>query len=124
MMFIFKQTIQSMLKLPGKGFTLKICLYYFVSYLMKVSICLLSDFVFTWRCVIIPQKLQNSWRGEGLGFGGTRDGGRRWVIIIIIAIISIAPYFTEKGEHTPLYKINNNIYIKIYKIINNVVIIL
>ena len=34
------------------------------------------------------------------------------IIIIIIAVISMAPYLTNKGEHTTLYKINNYIYIK------------
>ena len=36
----------------------------------------------------------------------------------------IAPYLTNKGEHTALYKINNNGYIKTSKIINYIVIIL
>jgi len=34
------------------------------------------------------------------------------IIIIIIAVISIAPYLADKGEQTALYKINNNVYIK------------
>ena len=34
------------------------------------------------------------------------------VITIIIEIISIAPYLTDKGKHFVLYKINNNVYIK------------
>ena len=37
------------------------------------------------------------------------------VIIIIIAVISIAPYLADKGEQTALYKINNNVYIKTLK---------
>ena len=28
------------------------------------------------------------------------------------AVISIAPYLTDKCEHTALYKINSNVYIK------------
>ena len=43
---------------------------------------------------------------------------------LIIAVISIAPYLTDKGGHIALYKINNNVYIKTSKIINYVVIIL
>ena len=43
---------------------------------------------------------------------------------IIIAVISIALYLTDRGELTALYKINNNVYIKTSKIINYVVIIL
>ena len=42
------------------------------------------------------------------------------IIIImtkIIAIISIAPYHTDMGEHTALYKINKNVYIKTSKTI-------
>ena len=35
--------------------------------------------------------------------------------MIIIAVIYIALYLTNKGEHTTLYKINNNIYIKTFK---------
>ena len=31
------------------------------------------------------------------------------IITIIITVISIAPYLTDKGEHTALYKINNNV---------------
>ena len=46
------------------------------------------------------------------------------IIIIIIAVISIAPYLTDKSEHTALYKTNNNLYIKKPKIINHIVIIL
>ena len=37
------------------------------------------------------------------------------IIPVIIAVISIAPYLTGKGEHTVLYKINNNVYIQISK---------
>ena len=44
------------------------------------------------------------------------------LLIIIIAIISVALYLTDKGEHTVLYKINNNGYIKTWKIINYIVI--
>ena len=32
-------------------------------------------------------------------------------VVIIIAVISVV-YLTDKGEHTTLYKINNNICIK------------
>ena len=39
-------------------------------------------------------------------------------------VISIVPYLTGKGEHTVLYKNNNNVYIKTSKIINYIVIIL
>ena len=31
---------------------------------------------------------------------------------IILAVISVALYLTDKGEHTALYKINENVYIK------------
>ena len=51
----------------------------------------------------------------------------RWsgsMIIIRTAVISITPYLTDQGEHTALYKINNNVHIKISKIINCVIIIL
>ena len=41
-----------------------------------------------------------------------------FLIIIIIVVISIAPYLTDKDEHAALYKIRNNVYIKISKIIN------
>ena len=34
------------------------------------------------------------------------------IIIIIIAVISIVPYFTDKGEHTALYMVNKDAYIK------------
>ena len=34
---------------------------------------------------------------------------------IIITVISIAAYLTDKGEHTALYKINKNVYIEISK---------
>ena len=39
------------------------------------------------------------------------------MIIITISVISKAPYLTDKGEHTALYKISKNVYIKILKII-------
>lgn len=32
--------------------------------------------------------------------------------MIIIVVISTVQYFTDTGEHAPLYKINNNVYIK------------
>ena len=38
--------------------------------------------------------------------------------IIIIAVISIAPYLTNKSERTMLYEIINDVYIKKHKIIN------
>ena len=34
------------------------------------------------------------------------------IIIIIKAVISIVPYFTDKGEHTALYMVNKDAYIK------------
>ena len=34
------------------------------------------------------------------------------VITIIIAVNSATPYLIDKGEHTMLYKINKNVYIK------------
>ena len=34
------------------------------------------------------------------------------MIIIITAVISIELYLTNKGDHTMLYKISNNFYIK------------
>ena len=37
------------------------------------------------------------------------------IIIIIIAVISIAPYLTDKGEHTAIFKINDNVYFKTSK---------
>ena len=36
--------------------------------------------------------------------------------MIMLAVISIALYLTDKGEHTALYKINKNIHIKTSKI--------
>ena len=37
------------------------------------------------------------------------------IIMVIIAVISIVPCLTGKGEHTALYKINNNVYVQISK---------
>ena len=34
---------------------------------------------------------------------------------MIITVISKALYLTDKGEDTTLYKINNNVYIKLQK---------
>ena len=46
------------------------------------------------------------------------------IITIIKAVISIAPYLTEKGEHTALYEINNcNVYNKTSTTVNSIVII-
>ena len=45
-------------------------------------------------------------------------------MIIITAVISLAPYITDKGELTALYRTNNDVYIKTSKIINYSVIIL
>ena len=33
---------------------------------------------------------------------------------MIIAVISIAPYLTDKDQHTAFYKINKNVYVKTY----------
>ena len=38
-------------------------------------------------------------------------------IIVILGTISVVLYLTNKGEHTMLYKINKNVYIKTSKII-------
>ena len=43
-------------------------------------------------------------------------------MIIIITVTSIAPYLTDKDEHTAVYKSNNNVYIKTATIINYLVI--
>ena len=45
------------------------------------------------------------------------------IIIIIVAVISIAPYLTDKGEHTSLYKVSDKTFIKISKMINYLVMI-
>ena len=45
-------------------------------------------------------------------------------IMIIRAVISVAWYLTNKGEHATLYKINNNVYSETSKIISYKVIIL
>ena len=44
--------------------------------------------------------------------------------MMIIVVISVALHLANKGEHTMLYKIQNNVYIKTSKIINYIVIIL
>ena len=44
-------------------------------------------------------------------------------MIITIAVSSVVLYLTNKGEHTVLYKTNNDIYIKTSKIINYIVIV-
>ena len=49
------------------------------------------------------------------------DGDR---MIIIIAVISIAPYLNDKGELTALYRTNSDVYVKSSKIINYSVITL
>ena len=38
-------------------------------------------------------------------------------IIVILGAISVVLYLTNKGEHTVIYKINKNVYIKTSKII-------
>ena len=40
-------------------------------------------------------------------------------MIIRITIISIAPYLTGKGEHSALYKIYKNVFIKLKQIRHN-----
>ena len=49
----------------------------------------------------------------------TGDGTELIIIIIIIGVISIAPYLIRSGEHTALYKINNYVYIKTSELIND-----
>ena len=39
------------------------------------------------------------------------------MIAMIIPVISVAPYVTDKGEHTALYQINKNVYMISSKII-------
>ena len=46
------------------------------------------------------------------------------LLLIITAVISIASYLTDKGEHTAFYKINNNVYIKTSKIINYYIVLI
>ena len=46
------------------------------------------------------------------------------LLLIITAVISIASYLTDKGEHTAFYKINNNVYIKNSKIINYYIVLI
>ena len=37
------------------------------------------------------------------------------LLLIIMAVISIASCLTDKNDHTAIYKINNNVFIKIKK---------
>ena len=46
------------------------------------------------------------------------------VMTIIIMVISIALYLSDKGEHTALYKIVSNVYIRTSKILNYIAIII
>ena len=46
------------------------------------------------------------------------------MIITIIAVISVVLYLIDKSEHTMLYKINKNVYIKTSKIFSYVDIIM
>ena len=39
------------------------------------------------------------------------------IMMMMMAVISIAPNLTDKGEYTTIYKSNNNVYIKTSKII-------
>ncbi len=43
------------------------------------------------------------------GYSGTA-GQYTIIILIIVAVISIAPYLTDKDEHTALYTISNSVY--------------
>ncbi len=43
------------------------------------------------------------------GYSGTA-GQYTIMILIIVAVISIAPYLTDKDEHTALYTISNSVY--------------
>ena len=54
----------------------------------------------------------------------TMSMGKKNKIIIITAVISIAPYLTDKGEYTTLNKINNNVCIKTSQTMNYTVIIM
>ena len=49
---------------------------------------------------------------QAYNFFATRDlaQGKFTITIIIITVISIAPYLTHNGEHTALYKINKNVF--------------
>ena len=47
---------------------------------------------------------------QAYNFFATRDLAQGKFTIIIITVISIAPYLTHNGEHTALYKINNNVF--------------
>ena len=50
--------------------------------------------------------------------------GQQIVIIIITGVISTGLYFTDKGEHTILYKINKNVLVKTSNRINNHIVLL
>ena len=50
--------------------------------------------------------------------------GKKNKIVIIIAVISIAPFLTDKGEHTTFNKINNNVGIRTSQTMNYIVIIM
>ena len=68
-----------------------------------------------------PIKMLSTRLNHILTWGGVGWGSD----LVIIAVVSIALYLTtDKGEHTALYKINNNVYIKTSKIINYIVIII
>ena len=48
---------------------------------------------------------------------------QKLLVTIIISVVSIAVYLTDKGQHIMLYKINKNVYIRTSKIITIVIIL-
>ena len=75
----------------------------------------------TWTCHQSKCSAKCTRLNHILTWGGVGWGSD----LVIIAVVSIALYLTtDKGEHTALYKINNNVYIKTSKIINYIVIII
>ena len=69
-------------------------------------------------CIVaLPVTSLRQWReletgGRGGGGGGVGQGvpvGIIVMIMILIAAVSIAPYLTDAGEHSALYKVEKNV---------------
>ena len=90
------------------------------------QLAVIKSCVRVWLTVSVTPRFMFE-EGQGNAVNWTKQVQNQNKIIIIIkiitiAVISTAPYLTDKGEHRALYKINNDLHTKTSKIFNYIVI--
>ena len=88
------------------------------------QLAVIKSCVRVWLTVsVTPQFMFEEDQGNVVNWTKVQNQNKIKIIkIIIIAVISTAPFHNDKGEHIALYKINNDVHTKTSKVFNYIVI--